>query len=79
MKKYKKQDEWFKGRISMSRTRETPCLYYICAGQCEKSRDAEHNGHCQKCNKYQPRAKVRHINKKKEKLNKIRKYERYED
>lgn len=62
----------------MAKTKETPCLYYICVGQCEKGRDAEHNGYCQKCNKYKPRARVRHINKKKEKLNNIHKNEKYD-
>lgn len=27
----------------MAKTRETPCLYYICAGQCKKGRQADHN------------------------------------
>jgi len=62
----------------MAKTRETPCLYYICAGQCEKGRDAEHTKYCQRCDKYRPRAKVRHLNKKKQKMDKIRKSERYE-
>ena len=66
------------GEWDMAKLRETPCKYYICVGQCEKGREAEHNGYCQKCNKYYPRAKVRHLNKKKEYLNKICKNERYE-
>lgn len=45
--------------------RETPCKYYICLGECKKGRAAEHKGYCQHCDKYYPRAKVRHINKKK--------------
>ena len=63
----------------MARDRQTPCLYYICAGECEKGREANHNTYCQKCGKYQPRARVRHLNKKKQKLDKIRKNEKYED
>ena len=61
----------------MAKTRETPCLYYVCAGECEKGRKAEHNGYCQRCGKYTPRARVRHVNKKKEKLQKWHKRERY--
>ena len=57
----------------MAKTRETPCLYYICAGQCQKGREADHTHYCQKCDKYYPRARVRHLNQKKEKLNKLRK------
>ena len=57
----------------MAKDRETPCLYYVCAGQCTKGRAAEHKGYCQRCDKYCPRAKVAHKNKKKEKLAKIRK------
>ncbi len=60
----------------MAKDRETPCKYYICAGKCEKGREAEHNGYCQKCDKYLPRAKVRHINMKKKKLEKIRRNEK---
>ena len=41
--------------------RETPCKYYICLGECKKGRAAEHKGYCQHCDKYYPRAKVRHI------------------
>lgn len=34
----------------MSKTRETPCLYYICAGQCSKGREADHKDLKQKLN-----------------------------
>lgn len=61
----------------MAKDRETPCLYYICMGECKKSRDANHWHYCQKCDKYKPRSRVRHLNNKKEKLEKIRKSERY--
>lgn len=59
----------------MAKDRLTPCLYYICKGECEKKREADHNGYCQHCDKYKPRAKVRHMNEKKKKLEKIRKRE----
>lgn len=50
----------------MAKYREQPCESYICKGQCKKGkRDAEHNGRCQICSKYRPRAKVHSINKKK--------------
>ena len=49
----------------MAKYRETPCMYYICKGQYTKGRDAEHDRQCQHCDKYRPRAKVRHLNKKK--------------
>ena len=62
-----------KERIRMAKDRETPCKYYICAGQCQKGREADHAHYCQKCDKYYPRARVRHLNQKKEKLNKLRK------
>jgi hypothetical protein len=61
----------------MATDRQTPCLYYVCAGFCTKGRKADHAHYCQHCNKYQPRAKVRYKNQKKEKLEKIRKNERY--
>lgn len=49
----------------MSKYRETPCKYYISCGSCEKGREASHKTYCQHCDKYEPRAKVRHLNKKK--------------
>lgn len=59
----------------MSKYRETPCRFYVAFGECEKGKDACHKGLCQHCMKYVPRAKVRHINKKKQYLEKIRKKE----
>lgn len=59
----------------MSKDRLTPCVYYICAGKCEKNREADYKGYCQHCDRYKPRAKERHLNKKKEKLRKIREKE----
>ncbi len=50
----------------MAKFRETPCIYYICKGECEKGRDASYKGYCQKCDKYTPRAKMKHKNRKKE-------------
>ena len=62
----------------MAKTRETPCKYYVCKGKCKKGREADHNGYCQHCNKYYPRARVRHINKKKAYLDKIKRSEKYD-
>lgn len=61
----------------MSKTRETPCKFYISMGECKKGRKAEHSGYCQHCDKYYPRAKVRHINKKKQYLEKLKRSEKY--
>jgi len=57
--------------------RITPCESYVCKGECKKGRDADHHGYCQKCNKYKPRVRERHLNKKKQKLEKIRQKEMY--
>ena len=57
----------------MAHDRVTPCLYYVCKGTCSKGRTADHTGYCQKCDKYQPRAKIKHKNMKKEKIYKDRK------
>jgi hypothetical protein len=55
-----------KGVVEVATYREMPCEFYICKGQCSKGkRDAEHNGRCQTCSKYHPRAKVHTVNKKK--------------
>lgn len=52
----------------MAKYKEEVCMYYIALGQCKKGRDACHEHYCQKCNKYYPRAKGHHINKKKSEL-----------
>lgn len=59
----------------MSKDRMTPCKFYVCKGECEKGREADYNGYCQKCDKYYPRVRERHLNKKKQELEKIRKNE----
>lgn len=62
----------------MAKYRETPCKYYESKGVCKKGREAEYNGYCQHCDKYYPRAKVRHLNQKKSYLNKLKRKEQYE-
>ena len=59
----------------MSKFRETPCIYYIAKGECKKGRKALHKTYCQHCDKYVPRIRERHINKKKQALEKIRRDE----
>lgn len=55
-----------KGHYFMSKFRETPCKYYLACGECQKGREASYKGYCQHCDQYYPRAKVHHINKKKQ-------------
>ena len=57
----------------MAKNREAPCIYYIAKGECKKGRKALHKTYCQHCDKYVPRIRERHINKKKQALEKIRK------
>jgi len=57
----------------MARTKEVPCLFYICVGECKKDRDAEHYGYCQRCNLYEPRVKKKRVNNKKRKLEILKK------
>ncbi|NBH72032.1 hypothetical protein D3Z51_08370 [Clostridiaceae bacterium] len=59
----------------MAHDRETVCMYYVAAGQCKKGREASHMHYCQRCGKYVPRARLRHRNRKREKLEKIQKRE----
>lgn len=61
----------------MAKDRLTPCLYYICEGSCTKEREASHKHYCQKCNRYRPRCKETHVNRKKSELDKIRRKEMY--
>lgn len=57
----------------MAKDRIQPCVSYVCEGAvCKKGRKAEHSGYCQKCSKYEPRARVKEVNRKKSKLEKIR-------
>lgn len=52
----------------MAKYKEEVCMYYVSLGECKKGREACHEKYCQKCNKYYPRAKVHHINRKKREL-----------
>lgn len=50
------------------------CASYTSEGNpCEKDRIASHKKYCQKCGLYKPRTKSKHLNIKKEKLEKIKK------
>jgi hypothetical protein len=67
LKRKKPDSAYIESRYQkMAVFRETPCKYYISFGKCSKNREACHTGYCQHCDKYYPRAKVRHINKKKQ-------------
>lgn len=60
-----------KERDKMAKDRIEVCKYYQAMGEkCKKGRTAIHNGYCQKCSKYEPRARVRHLNEKKQKIRK---------
>ncbi len=48
----------------MSTYREVPCRFYKAYGNCEKGRTASHNKYCQHCSKYEARARIHAINKK---------------
>ena len=61
----------------MAKERVEPCKYYTCEGNCTKGREGTHHSYCQKCSKYDPRVKRKHINMKKDKLDKIRKKESF--
>lgn len=60
---------------NMAKYRVTPCVNYVCAGLCKKGRAASYSGYCQHCSLYEPRCKEKTVNKKKQKLEKIRKRE----
>ncbi len=49
----------------MAKYREAVCINYIALGQCKKGREASHEHYCQKCDKYEPRAKAENTNRKK--------------
>lgn len=56
----------------MARYREVPCKFYIALGQCKKGRQAIHRTYCQHCDKYEPRVKVKSLNRKKQGLDRGR-------
>jgi len=57
----------------MAKFREVPCKYYVSAlDPCLKNREASYKGYCQHCDKYEARPHGHLINKKKDKLNKIK-------
>ena len=62
----------------MSKDRLTPCKSYVCEGECTKGKKAEHKRLCQTCKGYEPRARIKHENRKRAKLEKIRKSEKYD-
>lgn len=60
----------------MSKDRIEPCKFYVCEDHlCEKGRIGEHKNYCQHCKLYEARAHIKHLNLKKEKLNKIKEKE----
>lgn len=61
------------------RDREIICAYYVRRGECAKGRKAEHYKICQSCSKYLPLkgAKPARVDRRREKLAKIQKKERY--
>lgn len=62
----------------MAKDRIEVCVRYICEkNPCKIGRMAEHRGYCQKCGKYEPRATTKKFNLKKQKLDKIKREERY--
>lgn len=60
----------------MAKDRVEPCLHYVSEGNtCKKGRIGEHRSYCQRCQKYEPRVKKHHLNKKKQELDKIQRKE----
>ena len=63
----------------MSKDRIEVCKFYVCANHtCEKGREANLK-YCNHCDKYEPRAHIKHPNIKKAKLEKIKKNEKYDE
>lgn len=59
----------------MSKDRLTPCVNYVNEGNCAKGHEGTFKKSCQHCRDYRARASVEHVNRKKEKLQKIREKE----
>ena len=63
----------------MAKTREIPCIHYICAHSCALGKDAEFYKLCQTCPSYKKRPgyKPARLNLKRKKLDEIRRKEKY--
>lgn len=61
----------------MAKTRELPCIHYVCAHSCDLGKDAEFYGLCQTCPSWSPRkgSKPARTDNRKQKLDKIEKRE----
>lgn len=61
----------------MGKTRELPCIHYVCAGECDLGKDAEFYGLCQTCPTYKPRkgSEPARLDNRKKKLERIKKKE----
>ena len=64
----------------MAKTREVVCLHYISKGNCDLGKNAEFYGLCQTCPSYKkkPGSKPARVDKRKKKLDKILKQEKYD-
>ncbi len=60
-------------KLLMAKDSLTSCKFYEAFGVCPKGRTADHSGYCQKCDKYLLRVREQHRNRKREKLEKLRK------
>ena len=63
----------------MAKTREIPCIHYVCAHQCDLGKDAEFYGLCQTCPTYTKKkgAKPARVDNRRRKLEKIQRKEKY--
>lgn len=64
----------------MAKTREIVCIHYQHEGSCDLGKDATFYGHCQTCKTYKKRtgAKPARTDNRRQKLDRIRRKERYE-
>lgn len=62
----------------MAKTREIPCIHYVCHGNCDLGKDAEFYGLCQTCPTYKAKrgAAPARVDNRRKKLEKIRKRDR---
>ena len=65
----------------MAKTRELPCIHYVCANQCDLGKEAEFYGLCQTCPSYKARkgSAPARTDTRREKLEKAKKNDFKED
>lgn len=64
----------------MAKDREIVCIHYLCEGKCDLGKDGTFNRKCQTCKTYKkkPGAKPRRVDLRQQKMERIRKKDKWD-